>query len=351
MPVQSCCTLDTSGLGRRRRAVVNWDDLVEAADGGDAEAEYQMALRYENGDGVATNVKLAAKHCRKAAEAGHIEAQMMMAKFALLGKGIRQDHDEAMDWYQRAADQGHEPAKYNLEQMMAHRGGGTAERPVAKPKTFLLLNNEKPMQLPENFHGDDVRYTETLVEHFLEEYTRPGDIVLDPFMGFGTTLVVAERMGRVAYGIEYDAARCAYVRSLVKHPERAIHGDSRDLSALDLPTQIDFSITSPPYMGHHHKENPFTAYTTEGDGYRAYLDTLKNIYSQIKTRMPSNANLVVEVANLKHDDAPITTLAWDIGRELSTVLTFQGEVIVGWEPTYGFGYDHSYCLVFNNSAL
>jgi hypothetical protein len=28
------------------------------------------------------------------------------------------------------------------------------------------------------------------------------------------------------------------------------------------------------------------------------------------------------------------------------VLRFEGEVVVDWEPTYGFGYDHSYCLVF-----
>ena len=31
-----------------------------------------------------------------------------------------------------------------------------------------------------------------LVEAFLAEYTRPGDLVFDPFAGFGTTLLVAE---------------------------------------------------------------------------------------------------------------------------------------------------------------
>jgi hypothetical protein len=41
-----------------------------------------------------------------------------------------------------------------------------------------------------------------------------------------------------------------------------------------------------------------------------------------------------------------TPLAWDIGREGSQVLYFEGEVVVTWQPTYGFGYDHSYCRVF-----
>ena len=41
----------------------------------------------------------------------------------------------------------------------------------------------------------------------------------------------------------------------------------------------------------------------------------------------------------------LTTLAWDIAKAVSQVLRFEGEIVVGWN-TCGFGYDHSYCLVF-----
>jgi DNA modification methylase len=34
--------------------------------------------------------------------------------------------------------------------------------------------------------------------------TKPGEIVLDTFMGSGTTLIAAERTGRVCYGLEID---------------------------------------------------------------------------------------------------------------------------------------------------
>ena len=40
------------------------------------------------------------------------------------------------------------------------------------------------------------------VTEFVEELSEPGDVVLDPFAGFGTTLVVAERLGRRGLGIE-----------------------------------------------------------------------------------------------------------------------------------------------------
>ena len=43
-----------------------------------------------------------------------------------------------------------------------------------------------------------------LVERATENSSRPGDLVLDLFLGSGSTLIAAERTGRVCYGIELD---------------------------------------------------------------------------------------------------------------------------------------------------
>ena len=70
--------------------------------------------------------------------------------------------------------------------------------------------------------------------------------------------------------------------------------------------------------------------------------------------MKKDAHLVVEVSNLKSKE--VTTLAWDTAREVSKVFSFEGEVVIGWKGKdsyhlggdYGYGYDHSYCLIFKN---
>lgn len=43
---------------------------------------------------------------------------------------------------------------------------------------------------------------EGLIEQILESSTKPGDLVLDSFMGSGTTAAVAHKMGRRWIGIE-----------------------------------------------------------------------------------------------------------------------------------------------------
>ena len=210
--------------------------------------------------------------------------------------------------------------------------------------TVLHLRNEQPTDLPPGLAGDDVRYAPALVEYFVGEYTRPDDVVFDPFCGFGTTLLVAEGMGRVGCGVELLPDRVAYVRRQLHEPSAIRQGDARHLDALDLPP-FDLSITSPPFRTRqNHPENPLDGYRTQGNSYRQYLDDLTAIYAQVRALMKPEALVVLEAANLRVGDQ-VTPLAWDIARAISRVLTFQGEIVVAWDQ-YGFGYDHSYCLMF-----
>ncbi len=56
-------------------------------------------------------------------------------------------------------------------------------------------------------------YPEYLVQELLKLTTQPGDVVLDPFLGSGTTAVVAKRMGRHYIGIEINPDYCEIANS------------------------------------------------------------------------------------------------------------------------------------------
>ena len=211
-------------------------------------------------------------------------------------------------------------------------------------KSYLLLKNEQQASLPPEMPGPDIRYPESLVEYFLGEWTQEGDVVFDPFAGFGTTLQVAEAMNRVGYGTEINPQRIDYARSRLAHPDRLLAADVRRLASLGLPP-FRFSISSPPYIGKSDTENPLTNYAEEGAGYTQYLQDLAAVYAEVGRRLLPGGHLVIEASNLKGPEG-VTTLAWDIAREVSQAVPFQGEVVIAWENGYGYGYDHSYCLVF-----
>ena len=75
----------------------------------------------------------------------------------------------------------------------------------------------------------DTPKPETLIYRILEIATSPGDIVLDAYLGSGTTAGVAHKCGRQYIGIEqgdHAVTHCAKRLSLV------VDGDSAGISAL-----------------------------------------------------------------------------------------------------------------------
>ena len=69
-------------------------------------------------------------------------------------------------------------------------------RDMAYPTNVLHLATEC------NNKNHSAAFPEALPEWFIKLFTKEGDTVLDPFMGSGTTSIVAKRMGRHSIGIE-----------------------------------------------------------------------------------------------------------------------------------------------------
>ncbi len=221
--------------------------------------------------------------------------------------------------------------------------------------TFLIFNKKKRREIPEKFLDDDNRSDEGVVEYFIDKYTKPGDVILDCFAGLGTTLYIAEEKGRVPYGIELDEERFLYVKENLQNKENLFLGSSLKLSDFNIP-QCDFSFSSPIFMGDLETINPLDGFKSSGD-YSQYLQDIEKIYGNVKQVMKPNSYVIIEVANFKNKGR-ITTLAWDIAKEVSKIMHFEGEIIVNWDipdekfedGAFGAGYDHHYCLVFRTKT-
>ena len=230
-------------------------------------------------------------------------------------------------------------------------------------KSYLILPKFKNRELPEKFQSDDNRSSENLVKYFIESYTKKGDKVLDIFAGLGTTLFIAEEMKRIPYGIEIIEERFEFIKENLKHKKNVILGNSLKLNEYNIP-QCDFCFTSPPFTMKESNDNPFSGYRDRGN-YEDYILDYQKIYSQVKKILKPDAFIVLDIANLKSKEENITTLAWDVAKSISEVLHFVGEIVIIWESresntvdgrsepwriegTFGYGYDHSYCLVFQN---
>lgn len=191
---------------------------------------------------------------------------------------------------------------------------------------------------------EDIHFPEALVRSVLEEFTSPRDVVLDPFAGHGTTLVVAEQMGRVGIGVELLPERAALIRRRLNGVGRVIEGDARNLADFGLES-VDLCLTSPPYMSAvDHPQNPLTAYRTLDGSYQTYLDELGQVFTAVGHLLRPGGHLVINAANIQTSNV-VTPLAWDIARAVAPHLSFRGETYLYWDqPAPCISGD--YCLFF-----
>src|SRR6516164_10820540 len=93
------------------------------AERGDASAQCNLGVMYEQGRGVAQNYREAMRWFRLAALQGDASAQSNLGVMYYTGQGIAQDFREAMRWYRLGAGQGNAEAQLNLG-VMYEQGRG-----------------------------------------------------------------------------------------------------------------------------------------------------------------------------------------------------------------------------------
>lgn len=230
------------------------------------------------------------------------------------------------------------------------------------------------------------KFPETLAQEFIEFFTRPGDTVLDPMAGTGSTLVAALRSGRHSLGIELNPKYAELARKVLAEEQHSLGVAAAELTAqltcedagqielASLPI-IDYLFTSPPYWDMLHAPGGKAQKQRRQAGeldvfysddpsdlgnihdYETFLEKLVGIYAHLKPCLRPRAYLTIVVKNVKKG-GKLYPLAWDLGRELGKEFTLKDEKI--WcqdnQPLspYGMGSAwvsntfHHYCLQFRN---
>ena len=106
-----------SGQARERQLEQQLEQqLLEHAEKGDAQAQYEVGRRFWNGDGVNQDHKQAADWFDRAARQGLAAAQCALGLCYERGDGVEQDMWQAAAWYQWAAQQDDAEAQLRLSE-------------------------------------------------------------------------------------------------------------------------------------------------------------------------------------------------------------------------------------------
>lgn len=96
---------------------------LQLANRGDSDAQFNVALHYQDGIELPQDYSKAYYWFRKAANQGHAAAQYSLALLLTKGLGHPKDEREGATWYRMAAEQGHQAAQFNLAVMYENGQG------------------------------------------------------------------------------------------------------------------------------------------------------------------------------------------------------------------------------------
>lgn len=227
----------------------------------------------------------------------------------------------------------------------------------------------------------------TDVSRLIRFFTKSGQIVLDPFLGIGSTLKAAALEGRNGIGIELsekfaELSRERLSKELISGDgsttkQTIIQGDSREvLPSLDTDS-VDFVVTSPPYWQILHKKDHKVKQEREAKGlatrysdddprdlgniesYEQFLDELSEILAECGRVLRPNQYLAAIVGDFR-DKGKYRMFHADLASylEQSTSFVLKGLTILyqSHKRVFPYGYPaafvpnlhHQYIVIMRN---
>jgi hypothetical protein len=221
-----------------------------------------------------------------------------------------------------------------------------------------LAAQDPRWQLPGNLRaldprgGRDCGWVEQMTP-FITHFTQPGDWVLDPFCGFGSTLVAASLVGVPAVGLDLDAQRVGIARARLAglgldaraYPvwqgsvaAPTMQARCRDeLSGAEATTagapgsrgqaRVGLCLTNIPYFGCDPGADDGSAQLYGTRHYEPYLQGIREVFEGVHAVLAPGAWCVVMAQNLRLGGR-FVPLAWDVARLLGERFVLHEERVL-----------------------
>jgi len=271
-----------------------------------------------------------------------------------------------------------ERGKFNIKNKLNNL---TGKEWIKFTKSWFI---HKPVRRKNDEILHPAKYPESLVEEFIAFFTKGNELVFDPFLGSGSTLIAAGNLNRNAVGIElnekyYKIAKKRIETGNFENNIIALKGNSLNLKEIliknEINQKIDFTITSPPYWNQLEKnslrqkkrnENGLdTKYSTQKKDigniaeYEKFLETQALIFDQVYDITKEKGYLTIITNNIFHNGR-VFPLAFDTAVSLtkrgskSWLLKDEKIWLQDDKPLIALGVNsawvgnrhHQYCLIF-----
>ena len=211
----------------------------------------------------------------------------------------------------------------------------------------------------------------TDISRLIRFFTKRGQVVLDPFVGVGSTLKACALEGRQGIGIELNPTFVELARERIhtevrdlfstSEEQNVIEGDARDRLPDIAEESVDFIVTSPPYWAILKKEDHKVRQERIANGlptdygedprdlgqigdYEDFLAELTAIFSECQRVLKRGKFMAVVVSDFR-DKSRYVMFHSDLAQALETIgLEMKGLKVLHQrhKKVYPYGYPYSY---------
>jgi DNA modification methylase len=226
-----------------------------------------------------------------------------------------------------------------------------------------------------------------LPERLIQCFTTSADkVVIDPFAGVGSTILAAQKLGKVGLGIElsqeYSRKACERLNpaNLFSNLEdtkslSTVHNDNAlNLLQYVAPNSVDFGVTSPPYWDILNQKRTadykdIRTYSGDKDqdlgniaDYDAFIQALRPIFEKVFVALKPGKYFCVNVMDIRKKDRiysyheDIKNLLCDIGFKYDDLIIWDRRLEynnmrpLGYPAVFRVNRAHEFVLIFIKPA-